>query len=307
MAHISVLGSLNMDLVLRVPMLPARGETVLGDRLLRFGGGKGANQAAAAARLGASVRMIGRVGSDAFGQELVRGLAEDGVNVAGVAQDEDEPSGAAAILVETSGENLIAVAPGANARVGEAEVARLLEMLAAGDVLVLQLEVPLATVLSAVEAARRTGATVILNAAPAQPLVGATIPVVDLLVVNESEAAVLTGSAVAGRAGAANAAARLGSSAAAVVVTLGAAGSVLWNEGRLTEQDPFPVAAVDETAAGDAFVGALAYALADGWELDRAVELATAAGAVTVTRHGARRSLPSLSEVRALMGAGAGR
>jgi ribokinase len=300
-ARVAVLGSLNTDLVIRVPGLPGRGETVLGDTLQTYGGGKGANQAAAAARLGASVRMIGRVGADAFGDELLRGLAEDGVHVSGVDRDDDQPSGVAVILVEAGGENQIAVAPGANGQVGEAEVGRLLEGLSPGDVVVLQLETPLAAVRAAAGRAREAGALVILNAAPAQPLAGQAVPEVDLLVVNEAEAGLLAGSPVSDRAAAAAAARVLGASAAAVVVTLGAAGSVLWTGGAITEVESIPVMAVDATAAGDAFVGAAAFALADGWELAQAIELASAAGAVTVTRQGARRSLPSLSEVRSLM------
>jgi ribokinase len=299
--RVAVLGSLNTDLVIRVAALPGRGETVLGDRLQTFGGGKGANQAAAAARLGASVRMIGRVGTDALGDELLRGLAEDGVYVSGVDRDDGQPSGVAAILVEAGGENLMAVAPGANGQVGDAEVERLLDGLSPGDVVVLQLEIPVAAVRAAAARAREVGALVILNAAPAQPLAGQPMPEVDLLVVNEAEAGLLAGSPVTDRLSAAAAAAALGSSAAAVVVTLGAAGSVLWTGGALTQIEPIPVVAVDATAAGDAFVGAAAYALADGWELARAIELANAAGAVTVTRQGARRSLPALSEVRSLL------
>ena len=304
MARVHVLGSLNVDLVVRVPALPARGETVLGDRLQTNGGGKGANQAAAAARLGASVRMVGRVGADAFGELLLRELAEDGVRVSSVERDQDLPTGAAVILVEEGGENLIAVAPGANGAAGEAEVERLAAELGEGDVVVLQLEVPVATVRAAAAAARRAGSRVILNAAPAAPLAGQPLPPVDLLVVNETEASQLAGLPVGNRAAAGAAAAALGKAGAAAVVTLGAEGSVLWTDGRAVEVLPFAVAAVDATAAGDAFVGAVAYGLAEGLELAEAIELGTAAGAVTVTRQGARRSLPSLSEVRSLIASG---
>jgi ribokinase len=170
-ARVSVLGSINMDLVVRVPVLPRPGETVLGDRLLRFPGGKGANQAAAATRLGADVRMFGRVGADAFGDELLRSLEADRVDVSGVARDPDQPTGAALILVEEGGQNTIAVAPGSNGKVGVAEVSALVANLAPGEVVVMQLEVPLDAVRGAALAARHAGAVVVLNASPVGPSV----------------------------------------------------------------------------------------------------------------------------------------
>jgi ribokinase len=293
--RVSVLGSINMDLVVRVPSLPRPGETVLGERLLHFAGGKGANQAVAAARLGAEVRMIGRVGSDAFGDELVHGLEEDRVDVSGIVRDGDEPSGAALIVVEAGGQNTVTVAPGANGKVGADEVGRLAGGLGPADIVVLQLEIPVDAVRSAVDAAHGAGARVVLNAAPAtSPM---SLPVVDLLVVNEAEAASLSGVPVTDRASARAAAAALGQSARAVAVTLGAAGSVLWEDGRIIDVEPRHVHAVDATAAGDAFVGAVAYALAAGRPLAEAVELGSAAGAVAVTRMGARSSLPTIDEV----------
>jgi ribokinase len=291
-----------MDLVIRVPALPRPGDTVLGDRLLQFPGGKGANQAVAAARLGGDVRMIGRVGSDAFGEELLRGLAEDRVDISGVARDEDEPSGAALIVVEEGGQNTITVAPGANRKVGEAEVRRLAASLRPADIVVLQLEIPIDAVIAASDAAHGAGARVILNAAPAGS--HATLPEVDVLVVNEGEAATLSGAAVSDRASAEAAAGMLGRSAGAVVVTLGAAGAILWEAGRVTWVAARPVQAIDSTAAGDAFVGALAYGLAAGQPLAEAVELGSAAGAVAVTRIGARSSLPTLDELLRSRGGG---
>jgi ribokinase len=301
--RIAVLGSINMDLVLRVPALPRPGETVLGDRLLRFPGGKGANQATAAARLGAEVRMLGRVGSDDFGDELLRGLEGDRVDVSGVSRETLEPSGAALILVEESGQNVVAVAPGGNSRVGEDDVLRLVAGLAPGDVVVLQLEVPQDAVRAAAEGCRKAGATVVLNAAPIGPSVTrSSLPEVDILVVNEGEAAALSGLAVAGVESAEAAAAVLSSSARAVVVTLGAAGAILW-EGRGARRfAAHKVRVVDATAAGDAFVGAIAYALAAGATLAEAVELGGAAGAIAVSRMGARSSLPTLDEVQRLLG-----
>jgi ribokinase len=301
MARVAVLGSINMDLVVRVPVLPRPGETVLGDRLLRFSGGKGANQAAAAARLGAEVRMIGRVGTDAFGEELLRDLQMDRVDVTRVARDPDEPSGAALILVEEGGQNTIAVAPGSNGRVGEAEVRALVADLAPLDVVVMQLEVPHDTVRAAALASRRAGASVVLNASPFVASMASSLPEVDVLVVNDGEAGALSGLDVNDAESAEAAAAVLSRFAPAVVVTLGAAGSVLLDHGHSMRVPPRRVKAVDATAAGDAFIGALAYALAKGCPFAEAVELGGAAGAVAVTRMGARSSLPTLDEVQRLL------
>jgi len=301
-ARVTVLGRINMDLVVRVPALPRPGDTVLGGRLLTLHGGKGANQAAAAARLGADVRMVARVGGDAFGQDLLRGLREDGIDVSGVACDPSEPSGVALIVVDDGGQNTVTVAPGANAGVGEAELARLSAGLERADVLVLQLEVPLPAVRAAVAAARAAGALVVLNAAPAQPLAGQAIPDVDVLVVNEGEAAQLSGLPVGDSESAEAAAARLGQSARAVVITLGAAGSVLWEAGRTSRVAARPVRAVDATAAGDAFVGAAAFGLAAGWPVMDAVQLGGAAGAAAATKLGARTSLPTRSDLNRLFG-----
>jgi ribokinase len=233
--------------------------------------------------------MVGRVGADAFGQQLLAGLREDGVDVSGVAVDGDEPSGAALILVEEGGENTVTVAPGANGRVGSDDVARLRSDLRRGDVVVLQLEIPLDTVLAAIAAAHDAGARVVLNAAPSAALTGHAVPDVDVLVVNEREAADLGGHA------------RL-SSDRALVVTLGGDGSILYENGRMTRVEPQRVDAIDATAAGDAFVGALAFALARGDTVLDGVRLGNAAGAAAATRLGARPSLPHPEDLRRLFG-----
>lgn len=287
MSSVVVMGSINMDLVVRVDRLPRPGDTVLGERLLKIPGGKGANQAVAAARLGATVRMIGRVGGDAFGSELLTGLRDDGVDVSGVTVDQEEASGAALIVVEHRGENTVTVAPGANGRVGRLEVGRLRESLAPGDVVVMQLEIPLQAVLDATVAAHAVGALVVLNAAPSKQLVGRPVPGVDVLVVNESECADLGGPDVL-------------MGPVAVVETMGAEGAMIYEHGRVSLIEPFHVEPVDTTAAGDAFVGALAFALARGSGLDDAVRLGNAAGAAAATRLGARPSLPAPSELRRL-------
>ena len=284
-----MVGSINMDLVVRVSRLPRPGDTVLGDRLHTIPGGKGANQAVASARLGARVRMIGRVGADAFGVDLVAGLSEDGVDTSGVVIDASEPTGSALIVVDRDGQNTITVAPGANSTVGDAEVMRLRQGLGPGDVVVLQLEIPLPAVLAAIEAAHEAGAFVILNAAPSAALAGRRMPSVDLLVVNEGEAAELGGQG-------------LRESVGALAVTLGAAGSIVFEKDRETRIEPQRVDAVDGTAAGDALVGAAAYSLARGSSVADAIRLGSAAGAAAVTKMGARPSLPWPDDLKRLFG-----
>src|SRR5262245_2100650 len=303
MSRIVVLGSLNMDLVLPLARLPRSGETVIGERMRRFPGGKGANQAVAAARLGAEVVMVGRVGADAFGDELLASLMADGVDVDSVQRDPDEPTGTALILVQEGGQNMIAVARGANNGLDEADVSRAMAQLQPGDILLLQLEIPLAAVAAAARRAGAAGVRVILNAAPADHLDRALLSEIEVLVVNEVEAAMLLGRPAGDPAQAAEAArAGLALGARALVVTLGAAGAVLATEGRVSPLEPRTVAAVDTTAAGDAFVGALAAVLATGSGLVEAAELAGAAGAATVTRPGAQASLPWPEDLRRLFG-----
>jgi ribokinase len=300
-----VLGSLNADLVVRLPRLPRVAETVLGERLRTFPGGKGANQAVAAARLGSEVCMVGRVGRDAFGDSLLDTLAADGVDTACVERDPDEPTGAALILVEEGGQNMIAVAPGANARVDATDVRRAAARLNGPEsLLLLQLEVPLAAVESAVQAAREHGSRVILNAAPATAMLPDTLlRGLDVLVVNEIEAASLFGGPVSSL----NDAARVGQAAlesgvGAAIVTLGAAGAMVVHPSGGTHIAAYPVVAVDATAAGDAFVGALGVALGRGTDLVAAARLGAAAGAAAAARAGAQSSLPRPAELEALLG-----
>ena len=289
-----VLGSINMDLVVRVPDLPRPGDTVLGDRLLTIPGGKGANQAVAAARLGATVRMVGRVGSDAFGRQLLDGLRNDGVDVGGVTSDPEAGTGAALIVVDRRGENQVTVAPGANGAVAEAEVEIVRGYLRPGDVLVVQLEIPLAAVLAAIDAARAADARVILNTAPVQAMSGVAVPKVDLLVANELEAEALGGPALREAVG-------------ALAVTLGPAGSVLYEGGRTTRIEAQKVTAIDATGAGDALVGAAAFALARGSNVEEAIRLGGAAGAAAVTKMGAQPSLPTPADLQRLFGILVGR
>jgi len=301
--HIVVLGSLNVDLVANVSHLPRPGETVMAESLQTFPGGKGANQAAAAARLGGTVAIVGRVGADAFGTLLLESLERDGVNVSGVARDEAAPTGTALILVDPNGENVITVAAGANASLGADEVRRALAALDPAGLLVLQLEIPPPMARAAIEGARRKHVRILLNAAPAGRLDPSLLAGLDILVVNEPETAALVGRPVDDTRSAEYAAVELHQRGVQLaVVTLGAAGSVFCLNGSAERVDPFTVSAVDSTAAGDAFVGALAVALSDGVAVPRALRLANAAGAIAASRAGAQSSLPHRDDLERLFG-----
>lgn len=303
MGHIVVFGSLNVDLVANVSHLPRPGETVMAESLQTFPGGKGANQAAAAARLGGTVAIVGRVGTDAFGTLLLESLERDGVNVSGVARDEAAPTGTALILVDPNGENVITVAAGANASLGADEVRRALAALDPAGLLVLQLEIPPPMARAAIEGARRKHVRILLNAAPAGRLDPSLLAGLDILVVNEPETAALVGRPVDDTRSAEYAAVELHQRGVQLaVVTLGAAGSVFCLNGSAERVDPFTVSAVDSTAAGDAFVGALAVALSDGVAVPRALRLANAAGAVAASRAGAQSSLPHRDDLERLFG-----
>lgn len=291
-----VFGSLNLDLVLPVGTLPAPGQTVLGDDLRRYPGGKGANQAVAAAALaaGGRVRLVGRVGADAEGSFLLAEAAAAGVDVSGVRADAGATTGHALILVDRHGENIIAVAPGANARLDHTDAARAAGPLGPGDTLICQLEVPVAAVAAAVRAARAAGALVVLNAAPAVAVPPALLADVDILVVNESEARAI------GTADPAALAARTG---CAVVVTLGGEGAAFAEPdgGRAARTPSHPVDVVDTTGAGDVFVAGLAVARHRGADLPEAVAFAVAAGALAVTSPGARVPDLTAERVQSLM------
>lgn len=294
-------GSINMDLVCRVDRLPLPGETIPGGAFFSVPGGKGANQAAACARLGAEVRMVGRVGDDAFGSTLLAGLSGLGVDVRSVIPTPG-PSGVALILVADSGENSIVVVPGANGRVGAADLDRLDEALAGAQTLLLQLEVPLQAVVEAARRAHAHGVRVILDPAPAYPLTEELYRLVDVLTPNEVECSALVGFPVHDLPFAEHAANVLVERGVRqVVIKLGARGAYL-HDGKGGELVPgFPVDALDTTAAGDAFNGALAVALGSGRSLREAVRFANAAGAISATRQGAQPSMPARREVEDLL------
>lgn len=300
-AGVLVLGSLNLDLVVSVEAHPHPGDTVLGSDVRTFPGGKGANQAVAAALAGGRVGMLGRIGRDSYGAQLRAALEGSGVEV-GALLETSGPSGTAFITVDRQGENTIVVSPGANRRLAPCDVTA--DHFGGVGVLLLQLESPLETVARATELATERGVVVILNAAPVAPLEDALLERLSLLVVNEGEAAALAG--LSGTEGTAAAAERLQERGAeAVVVTLGGEGA-LWRTpqggGSLAAH---PVEVVDTTAAGDAFCGALAARLAQGESLEAALHFANAAGALAVTRPGAQPSLPTRAETEKFLAQGA--
>jgi len=303
--HVAVVGSLNMDLVARAPRIPRPGETIIGGDFQTAPGGKGANQAVAAARLGAKVSMVGRVGRDAFAVALLDNLAAAGVDHAHVTQDPDAATGVALIVVDDAGENSIVVASGANMRLSPADVDAAEPVIAEADVCLLQLESPLEVVTRAAEVARAHGVTVVLNPAPARPLPGRLLSLVDILVPNESETALLTGRPIDGLAAAEEAARALREmGVGTVILTLGERGALLAQEGGAERFPAFRVAPVDTTAAGDAFLGGLAVALGEGRGLAEAVRWGNAAGALATTRMGAQPSLPTRSALEALLAQG---
>jgi ribokinase len=282
-----------MDLVASVPRQPQRGETLTGTGFATYLGGKGLNQAVAARRMGATVALVGRVGADDFGQRIKDALQTESIDAVYVQADQ-QPTGTALILVEERGDNSIVVIPGANGALTPSDIDRAAELIGAASVLLLQLEVPIATTLRAAEIAQAAGTTVILTPAPAQPLPPALLAATDVLVPNQIEVVQVSGTdadpATAARA-------LLAQGCRAVVVTLGAQGALLVTPDGEQPIPPLPVTAVDTVGAGDAFAGALAASLAEGHELATALRYAGAAGALATTQAGAVPSLPTRAAV----------
>ncbi|MFC2043304.1 ribokinase [Chloroflexota bacterium] len=299
---IAVVGSLNMDLIVRTPHIPNPGETIIGRGFHTAPGGKGANQAVAAARLGAQVSMVGRVGKDDFATTLLENLTMANVNTQFVIQDPEAPTGVALIEVDDSGENSIVVASGANMRVTSLDVDAAQEAISAADLLLLQLEIPLKTVLQAVLLAKRKNVTVVLNPAPAMKLTSETLSLVDILIPNESETALLTGLPVGSRSEIRAAASSLLTSGVnTVILTLGENGALLTQEGKSEIIPSIKINPVDTTAAGDAFVGGFAVALAERKSVTEAIRWGNAAGALATTRLGAQPSLPMRQDVEMML------
>jgi len=302
MADIIVVGSLNMDLVVRAPHMPAPGETIIGSDFRTIPGGKGANQAVAAAKLGAQVSMVGRVGDDDFGRAQLRNLGQLGIDTRYITVDPDAATGIALITLDASGQNSIVIAAGANMHLTVADIDAAQEIIAQADVLVCQLESPLEAVEHAIALAHSCGVKVILNPAPARKLSPETLSKVDFLIPNESETAILTGMEVTDVPSAKKAADHLRQQGVGIVIlTLGEKGALLVGPSEEMYIPAYEVEVVDTTAAGDAFVGGFAVALAEGENLANAVRLANAAGALTVTRLGAQPSLPTRKEVESLL------
>jgi ribokinase len=297
-----VVGSINLDLVVRCGVLPRPGQTVIGDDLSEHGGGKGANQAVAAARLGAHTTLIGRVGGDAAGTRLLARLRAEGVVVPQSLVSRDVASGTAIIAVERGGENHILLVPGANARLSAEDAIAHEAVIRDAQVVLLQLEVPTQTVIAAAALARSHGVRVLLDPAPAPAQLHPALFHVDLLSPNRSEAEALVGRSLPTIADVASAARDLHLAGAdAVVITLGADGALLHAEGRATHLLPPGVDAVDATAAGDAFKAALALRWAEGETHGAVQRFALAAGALAASRAGAQPSLPRRAEVEDLL------
>ena len=299
---IVVVGSSNTDMIIQLDRIPRPGETLLGGEFTSAAGGKGANQAVAAARAGGGVTFIARVGDDMFGEKAIQGFVKDAINVDHVMKDRNSPSGVALIFVAKDGENSIAVASGANAKLTPADLKKAKKEIVTANTLVMQLETPLDTVTAAAKMAYEKGVRVILNPAPAQPLDDDLLRWVTILTPNETEAQTLTGVRVTNETAAAKAAkVLLARGVQTVIITLGARGSYVATAQGSFLAPGFKVKAVDTTAAGDVFNGALAAALAEGQSLGTAVRFANAAGALSVTVMGAQPSAPTRRQIEKML------
>lgn len=299
---IVVVGSSNTDMIIRLSRIPAPGETVLGGEFFTAPGGKGANQAVAAARAGGAVAFIASVGQDSLGDEAVRGFELEGIDVRFVQRDEEAASGVALIFVAEDGENSIAVASGANGRLSPDDLSLSHDVVTSATCVLTQLETPLATVLAVAEIARSAGVPVVLNPAPAQPLPDNLLRRVSILTPNEHEASLLTGVSVVDESSARLAASELlGRGVKTVIITLGARGALVATADAVEMVPSFPVKAIDTVAAGDVFNGALVVALGEQMPLSQAVRFASAAAAISVTRQGAQPSAPRREEIEALL------
>ena len=297
MNKIIVIGSSNTDMVVRSERLPRAGESVIGGNFMMAGGGKGANQAVAVARMGHRVLFIAAVGNDIFGNAAIEGYKNFGIDTSHIIR-KDEPSGVALIMVDGAGQNSISVALGANNSLSPEDIMPALEQIAAGDIVLLQLEIPMATVDACVEIASTKGAKVILNPAPAAIVSDTTLSKLYLITPNQTEAQTLTGIEVTDTNTAELAAQKLVSQGVErVVITMGSQGAYLYQDGKGVMIPAHKVEAVDTTAAGDVYNGALCAALAEGTPLIEALHFAAKASAISVTRAGAQPSIPTRAEV----------
>ena len=301
MSTIIVIGSSNTDMVIKSAHLPAPGETILGGEFFMNPGGKGANQAVAAAKLGGEVVFVAKVGDDIFGQEAVQGFKNEGINTDFIGVDPLNPSGVATIMVDDQGENCIAVASGANGTLSPADIDNALAQIDAADVLLMQLETPIPTIDYAASAGSEKWKTIILNPAPAQALSDDLLAKLDVITPNEIEAEILTGIKVENAGDAEKAARALRrKGVGTVIITLGSQGAFVVADSFTGMVPVRKVNAVDTTAAGDTFNGALAVGMANGLPIEAAVEFANKAASVSVTRLGAQASAPRLEELEGL-------
>jgi len=296
---IVVVGSSNTDMVIKLERLPKPGETILGGDFMMVTGGKGANQAVAAARLGGDVTLVARVGADVFGRQALENFKKESINTDFIVMDNKNSSGVALILVDQNGENSIAVASGANNYLSKQDVLAAREVIEQADVMLLQLEIPMETVLFSAKLAQKAGVRVVLNPAPARRLEKELLKLVSVLTPNESETELLTGIKVTDESSALEAARKLQEQGVSnLIITMGPRGSILVQKKKALNIPTKKVEAVDTTAAGDAFNGALAYALAQKKCLEESAQFANRAGALSATRMGAQPSMPTIEELQ---------
>lgn len=297
MKKILVIGSINQDLVVYAPHHPKIGETILGNNFQTFPGGKGANQAIAAARLGGNVQMIGCVGDDSFGKTLLQNLNKNNIDTSAI-KVSSKATGVALITVDAAGQNTIVVVPGANSALQEKDLFGLRKVIQSADILVLQLEIPLEVVIKAIDIAYKNGVTIILNPAPAQKIPSETLKKVTYLIPNENEISSMTGVEINSDADLLQAAEQLFSEGIKqIILTMGEKGAYYLSPNQKFRIPVFQVIMIDSTAAGDAFIGGFAAGLANGLDIQHALLYASAAGALAVTRQGAQTSLPDKNEV----------
>lgn len=306
MKKISVVGSLSYDLVMQVPRRPQKGETIIGTAFNTFVGGKGNNQALAAARSGAKVFMIGRVGKDSFGDLVAAKQVENGIDTSHLYRDEEVSTGIADILVDADGSNSISIAPQANGRLCEADIDKAIPVLKESSFVLMQLEIPVQTVLHAAKVAKGLGLTVVLNPAPAPvdgKLPDELLANIDMIIPNQTEAELLTGIKVNDIPSGIEAAKSLQKRGLKqVIITMGELGALLVDEDKPAHMcPPFEVRVLDTTAAGDAFCGALLAAMAKGHDTETSMHYACAAGGLATTKLGAEPSLPNAAEIEKLV------
>lgn len=299
---IAVIGSLNMDLVTFTERMPRAGETIIGKSYQQVAGGKGANQADAIAKLGADVLLIGCIGGDVMGRQLIQSLEMDGVNVKHVTQLKNHTTGVAAITVNGRGENSIVVIPGANFELSKVQIDSASTDIEKSSIVVAQLEVPVDTVIHAFHLAKEKGKMTILNPAPAMILPDSLLAYIDILVPNETELEILSGLTIHNDEDLLRSARMLnGKGVKHLIVTRGEKGCIHIHKNTINTYSAYSVQAIDTTAAGDSFIGALSVALQEGRRIEEAISFAMAVGALTVTKKGAQSSLPCRADVDAFI------